>query len=144
MIRVFRAPDSARASGLISFPGPQMIGWWIVISTQLPHERDNSETHARRSSICVQWEVGAGGVAWLASLVTGGKARKLSGSGYPNRYVAAAGDVFSVIGLSRFTPGLEQEIHLPGERHEAVQINWARVWSCTPETQLTIDAWDRS
>ena len=83
---------------------------------------------------------------WLTSLVLAGKAQKLSGTGYPNRYIAAARDVFPALGLTCpfvMEPWTES-LHLPGDRHAAIQVNLPRIATCSPEKQLTIDTWDRS
>lgn len=74
-----------------------MIGWWIVISTHSPEECDRADAKACRAAILAQWEAGAEGLRWIEKLVKQGKAAKVSGSGYPNRYISRAGDVLPLI-----------------------------------------------
>lgn len=65
-----------------------MIGWWIVVSTHSPEERDRADQEARRAAILAQWETGADGIRWIEQLTDAGKATKFAGGGYPNRYTA--------------------------------------------------------
>lgn len=74
-----------------------MIGWWIVVSTQGPQERDQADQESRRAAILAQWEAGAEGIRWIERMTREGKAAKLSGGGYPNRYTAQARDVLPLI-----------------------------------------------
>lgn len=41
-----------------------MIGWWIVVSTQTPEERDKADQESRRAAILAQWDTGANGIRW--------------------------------------------------------------------------------
>ena len=66
-----------------------MIGWWIVVSTQSPEERDRADQEARRAAILAQWEAGAEGIRWIERLTREGKATKFSGGGYPTKTHAA-------------------------------------------------------
>ncbi|HEY9222698.1 MAG TPA: hypothetical protein VIP27_00920 [Variovorax sp.] len=59
-----------------------MLGYWIVISTQTPEERD--AVFDRKNSVLAEWETGVGGIRWLEALVEEGKTTKLRGDGYPN------------------------------------------------------------
>ena len=64
-----------------------MLGYWIVVSTQTPEERD--AIIDRKKSVLAEWETGVGGIRWLEKLVEEGKATKLRGDGYPPGYYAA-------------------------------------------------------
>lgn len=54
-----------------------MIGWWIVVSTQSPEERDRADQEARRAATLAMWEDGAEGIRWLEALTEAGEAAKL-------------------------------------------------------------------
>lgn len=72
-----------------------MLGYWIVVSTQTPEERD--AIIDRKKSVLAEWETGVGGIRWLEKLVEEGKATKLRGDGYPNRYTSTADVVLPLI-----------------------------------------------
>ena len=72
-----------------------MLGYWIVVSTQTPEERD--AIIDRKKSVLAEWETGVGGIRWLEKLVEEGKATKLRGDGYPNRYTSTANIVLPLI-----------------------------------------------
>ena len=107
-----------------------MIGWWVVIAAQTPEERDAATD--RKAAILAQWDDGVSGIRWLERLAEEGKATKLRGNGYPNRYTARAGDVL---------PLLEQV--KPTRRHSNIEMHAERIADCLPEQVLTIDAWDQ-
>lgn len=48
-----------------------MIGWWIIVSTQTPEERDRADQDTRRAAILAQWEAGAEGICNGSRLKTG-------------------------------------------------------------------------
>jgi hypothetical protein len=81
-----------------------MLGWWIIVSAQIPDERDKTENQA---AILAQWKAGVGGIDWLERLVDEGKAEKLSQNGYPNRYTARADDVLPLIEGGGIKPSTE-------------------------------------
>lgn len=125
-----------------------MIGWWIVIAAQTPEERDAAATEARRAAIIAQWEVGPGGLDWVAELVEAGKANQISGGGYPNRYTATAGDVLPL--LTNGPPAhvgpaiIGDDYVMPANWRGKVEVHAEKVAGCAPDRLLTIDAWDRS
>lgn len=131
-----------------------MIGWWIVISTQTPEERDRADQEGRRVAILAQWEAGAEGIRWIERLAKEGKATKLSESGYPNRYTARAGDVFPLIEGGSIQPpkdgmwifGIDkgEEYAQPPGWMGKVELHADRVAACPADHVLTIDAWDQS
>ncbi len=51
-----------------------MLGYWIVVSTQTPEERD--AIIDRKKSVLAEWETGVGGIRWLEKLIEEGKATK--------------------------------------------------------------------
>lgn len=125
-----------------------MIGWWIVVSTQSPRERDQSDQDARRAAILAQWEAGADGTQWIEGLAKEGRAEKLSGNGYPNRYTALARDVLPHLVA---TPPAAAGTLIVGEDYVTtstwrgkIERSDARIESCQPDQVLTIDAWDQS
>ena len=131
-----------------------MIGWWIVVSTQSPEERDRADQEARRAAILAQWETGADGIRWIEHLTEAGKAAKLAGGGYPNRYTARAGDVLPLIeggGIKSSKDGIwifgidegEEYAQPPGWMGK-VEVRADRVAVCPADQVLTIDAWDQS
>ena len=131
-----------------------MIGWWIVISTQSPEERDRADQKARRAAILAQWETGADGIRWIEQLTDAGKATKLAGGGYPNRYTARAGDVLPLIHGGGIQPpkdgvwifGIDEgeEYAQPPGWMGKIEVHADRVAACPAELILTIDAWDQS
>ncbi|WP_017173666.1 hypothetical protein ACCQ23_07980 [Xanthomonas axonopodis pv. phyllanthi] len=72
-----------------------MLGYWIVVSTQAPEEL--VALHLPKRSVLAEWETGVGGIRWLEKLVEEGKATKLRGDGYPNRYTSTADIVLPLI-----------------------------------------------
>ena len=60
-----------------------MLGWWIVISTQTPEERDQANQDTRRAALLANWETSVNGSRWVHQLVEQGKASELSSGGYP-------------------------------------------------------------
>lgn len=131
-----------------------MIGWWIVVSTQTPEERDKADQDARRTTILAQWETGAEGIRWIERLTDEGKATKLSGFGYPNRYTAKAADVFPLIEGGGIQPpkdgmwifGIDEgeEYAQPPGWMGKLELHADRVAACPVEHVLTIEAWDQS
>ena len=131
-----------------------MIGWWIVISNQVPEERDRADQDARRAAILAQWEAGADGIRWVEQLAEQGKAAKLSGSGYPNRYTAQARDVLPLIEGGGIQPPKEgvwifgidegEEYAQPPGWLGKIELHTDRIAACPADCVLTIDAWDQS
>jgi hypothetical protein len=131
-----------------------MIGWWIVISTQSPEERDRADQETRRAAILAQWETGADGIRWLELLTEKGKAERLSGGGYPNRYTATAADVLPLIegggiqppkdGMWIFGMDEGEEYAQPPGWMGKLEVHADRVAACPVKQVLTIDAWDQS
>ena len=122
-----------------------MLGWFIIISTQTPQERDAGSDPERNLAT---WETGLFGAEWLKTLVANGKAEQLSFSGYPMRYTAAAGDVLPLIAAGPPTHKSplvigDDYVQPPGWNGQA-SIHHARIASCRPDQMLTIDAWDQS
>lgn len=125
-----------------------MIGWWVVISAQSPEERDRTALEDRKAAILAQWEVGPGGIEWIAQLVQAGKAIQLSGSGYPNRYTANAGDVLPLLvgGPPAHTgPAIIGDDYvMPANWRGNIELHADRLAVCSVDQVLTIDAWDQS
>lgn len=122
-----------------------MLGWFIIISTQTPEERDAGSDPEQNLAT---WEAGLFGADWLKNLVSHGKALQLSFSGYPMRYTAAAGDVLPLIAAGPPTHKSplvigDDYVQPPGWSGNA-NIQHARIASCRPDQMLTIDAWDQS
>jgi hypothetical protein len=122
-----------------------MLGWLIIISKQTPAQRDVAPEEAEDLA---RWETRLGGVAWLNDLVTQGKASQLLFGGYPLRYVASARDVFPLIKSG--PPPYDEALYMG--KHGPTRTGWigaavlhqSRIGSCSPDQQLTIDAWDQS
>lgn len=131
-----------------------MIGWWIVVSTHGPEERDKTDQESRRAAILAQWEAGAEGIRWIEHLSIEGKATKLSGSGYPNRYTAKAADVLPLIegggiqppkdGMWVFGIDESEEYAQPPGWMSKLEVHADRVAACPVGHVLTIDAWNQS
>lgn len=124
-----------------------MIGWWIVVSTQSPRERDQADQEGRRAAILAQWEAGADGIRWIERLTREGKAEKLTGGGYPNRYTAQAADVLPLLVAAPPPPGpviVGDDYAIPANWRGAMELHADRIEACPPDHRLTIDAWDQS
>lgn len=129
-----------------------MLGYWIVISTQTPEERDAFVD--RKKSVLAEWETGVGGIRWLEKLVEEGKATKLRGDGYPNRYVSTARDVLPLITGDRIKPaddgiwvfGMDEgeEYAQPPGWMGKINLRPENISTCPLDAALTIDAWDQS
>lgn len=125
-----------------------MIGWWIVVSTQSPRERDQADQEDRRAAILAQWEAGADGIRWIERLTQEGRADKLAGGGYPNRYTAKASDVLPLLTIDPPLPAgpviFGDDYALPANWRGTIELHPERIQACAPDHMLTIDAWDQS
>lgn len=129
-----------------------MLGYWIVIAPQTSAGQDAIVD--RKQSLLAQWEAGLGGIDWLEQLVAQGKATKLRGDGYPNRYVALAQDVLPLIGGDGVKPaddgvwlfGMDEgeEYAQPPGWMDKVNLHRENIAACRPDALLAIDAWDQS
>ncbi|WP_159252284.1 hypothetical protein [Xanthomonas phaseoli] len=129
-----------------------MLGYWIVVSTQTPEERDAIIDH--KKSVLAEWETGVGGIRWLEKLVEEGKATKLRGDGYPNRYTSTADIVLPLITGDAIKPaddgiwvfGMDEgeEYAQPPGWMGKVNLRPERIRDCPTDAALTIDAWDQS
>ncbi|WP_137940374.1 hypothetical protein [Chitinivorax sp. B] len=129
-----------------------MLGYWIVVSTQTPEERD--AIIDRKKSVLAEWETGVGGIRWLEKLVEEGKASKLRGDGYPNRYTSTADIVLPLITGDAIKPaddgiwvfGMDEgeEYAQPPGWMGKVNLRPESIRTCPTDAGLTIDAWDQS
>lgn len=133
-----------------------MLGWWIIVSTQTPQEKERSDQDAMRAAILAQWESGIGGRSWIEQLLKEGKATPLSkNGGYPDCYAAKVADVLPLIENGSIRPsendnwtvfGIdegEEYVQPPGWMGN-IQIHADRCAACPPDKLLTITVWDMS
>ncbi|MER7468210.1 hypothetical protein [Streptomyces sp. NPDC097981] len=111
----------------------------IIISSQAPEQRDRATNDARKEATLASWEVGMHGLDWLTALVQAGKARQLSGNGYPSRYTARAADVLPLL-AGGAPPNAAGSPYHPRQ----VTLHPDRMAACPADQELTIDAWDQS
>jgi len=125
-----------------------MLGWWIIVSTHTPEERDRADQDTKRTGVLAQWEAGVEGVLWIEDLVGSGQAKKLSRSGYPNRYTARASEVFPMLRATFTATGDAKFAGADGPLgpvwQDKNEFNEDRVALCPADRILTIDAWDQS
>ena len=129
-----------------------MLGYWIVVSTQTPEERD--AIIDRKKSVLAEWETGVGGIRWLETLDEEGQATKLRGDGYPNRYTSTADIVLPLITGDAIKPaddgiwvfGMDEgeEYAQPPGWMGKVNLRPESIRTCPTNAALTIDAWDQS
>lgn len=129
-----------------------MLGYWLVVSTQTPEQRDSGD--GRKEAVLAEWETGVGGIDWIEKLVEEGKATRLRGDGYPNRYVCAAAVVLPLITSDSIKPstagpwvfGVDEgdEYAQPPGWMGKVNLRPENIHACPIDAVLTIDAWDQS
>jgi len=125
-----------------------MLGWWIIVSTQTPEERDRADQDAKRAAVLAQWETRVEGVFWIEDMVATRRAKKLSRSGYPNRYTARASDVLPLLCASPTSTGETKVVDADGPLGvvwgDKNELHMERVAGCSADRMLTIDVWDQS
>ena len=126
-----------------------MIGWWFIISTQTPEERDRAGNEDCKAAVLATWESSAGGIAWVNALLKEGAAitRSLNG-GYPNRYMAPASKVLPLIANGPPSHSgmtiIGDDYVMAGNWIGRVSIEHDKMAACAPDTPLTIEVWDLS
>ena len=129
-----------------------MVGCGIDVSTRTPGGRD--AIIDRKKSVRAGWETGGGGIRWMEKLVEEGKAAKLRGDGYPNRYTSTADIVLPLLTGDAIKPaddgiwvfGMDEgeEYAQPPGWMGKVNLRPERIRTCPTDAALTIDAWDQS
>lgn len=110
-----------------------MSGWWIVVDPRAPAERDASDD--KLSPLLASWGANVFNTRWLKSLVSEGKAKQHSFSGYPNRFTAKASDILPIIAeLAHSTNDGVADVTIHEEKLAIIPIDQI----------LTIDVWDIS
>ena len=102
-----------------------MLGWQVIIS--------------KGDDTLCSWSTGIGGLEWLDELVKEGKAQDQGGNGYPNLYSAKAKEILTV--LSEGAPKYSGPTVI-GDDY--IKIDRSKLNNCSPDDQLTIEAWDQS
>lgn len=93
-------------------------------------------------------------ISRLEKLVEEGKAIRLRGDGYPNRYISTAGGVLPLItgdeikpaddGIWVFGMGEGEAYAQPPGGMGKVNLRPDNIRTCSPDAALTIDAWDQA
>lgn len=112
-----------------------MSGWTISVIRLAPEEVDQIQgREAMQAAMLAYWETGVMGVRWLQPLLAEGKVQQIRSGGYPDRYVAQAGDVL---------PFLSNPASLPEVRGQ-VALYDEHIAACPATVTITINVWDQS
>ena len=110
-----------------------MSGWWVVVDSRSPAERDASED--KLSFLLASWEAGPYDMRFLDDLVNSGKAKKLKFNGYPNRYLTLLEDLVPfIIDGPPCNHGFVSKVEVKREKIKSLPLNH----------QVTIDVWDNT
>ena len=111
-----------------------MLGWQVIIS--------------KGDDTLCSWSTGIGGLEWLDELVKEGKAEDQGGNGYPNLYSAKAKEILTVLseGAPKYSgPTVIGDDYIRiGGLNDVIKIDRSKLNNCSPDDQLTIEAWDQS
>jgi hypothetical protein len=110
-----------------------MLGWWVVVDSRTPAERDASDD--KKMALVASWEAPVFNIRFLDDLVKQGKAKQLKFNGYPNRYTVTV-DEFAPFVLNG-PPALHGE-------NTKVVIELEKIAALSSDHLLTIDVWDQS
>ena len=130
-----------------------MLGWWVILSTASPQERDADQRAADKN--LATWETGIQGLLWIQALVAEGHAWEESlNGGYPNRYSGQAKVLLPLFHdgppLSPGMDALAQDDQngetwvVPGDANWNITLHSDRMAACSSEQILTLEAWDQS
>ena len=125
-----------------------MIGWWIVITALTPEEHAKTTEDEKKAAMLANWETSVGGLDWIETLIAQGKVTELSRGGYPNRYMAKAVDVFTILangipdhkGMMIFG----EDYVTPAGWKGNIVLHQQRINECQKDKIITIEAWDLS
>ncbi|MFZ6864762.1 hypothetical protein ACO0K7_19235 [Undibacterium sp. Ji67W] len=125
-----------------------MIGWWIVITALTPEEQTKITEDERKAAMLANWETSVGGLDWIKTLIAQGKVTELARGGYPNRYMAKAEDVLTILengipdhkGMMIFG----DDYVTPAGWKDNIVLHQERMDECKKDKIITIEAWDLS
>lgn len=110
-----------------------MIGWWVVVDSRTPSERDASDD--KKKFLVASWEAHVFNMRFLDDLAKQGKAKQHSFNGYPNRYTVTV-DEFAPF-IVNGPPSLQGD-------NSKVTIHHDKIAKLQSGHMLTVDVWDQS
>ena len=127
-------------ASLLGAPG---LPWPVTATTCTETEitPDRAAQEGRRVATLAQWEAGAEGIRWIERLVEAGRASKLAGNGYPNRYTARAANVLPLFGEAPAPPHnpliVANDYAMPTSGHGEIEVHANRCAACQLDHLVT-------
>ena len=125
-----------------------MLGWNFSVYKQRDDGASPATAQSQHGARLAVWQTGLWGLDWLEELVEAGKAIRLSGGGYPNRYTATA--EFLIPRIIETPP--EARAVWVYQKGDIITDKWVgktvvdreAAALCRPDEWLLVEAWDES